>query len=436
MIGTRNSVHVFVYGLDRALTTAGLTVANKCLLRVRLKQVFALSISLAVLLICSVNQAYGQGFAAPLTYPSGGATTSAVAVGDFNADAKDDVAVTNQNSHTVGVLMGNGDGTFQTAAVFSVGINPRSVAVGDINKDGKADLVVGNETGGNLSLLIGIGDGTFQSAQSYGPIDRPEFIRIADLNGDANPDLAIAGFGGQVFVSLGLGDGTFQAPAVYSTGRASMSVDARDFNNDGQLDLAVANQDSSDVSILFGNGDGTFQSAVNYPVGQYPASIKTGDFNLDGKMDIVTANLGNVTASDGLVSVLLGNGDGTFGVASNYQAGLWSYSVALGDFNADGLLDLAVANINGGNVSVLSGNGDGTFQAASYYAAGTYAQPFSVATGDFNRDGRQDLATANGNDSSMSVLLYAQPEVLSPLRTTRQKTTRQPAQKPVQKRNK
>lgn len=93
MIDTRNSLHVFVYGLDRALAPEGLTVTNKCLLRVRLKQVFALSISLAVILICSVNQAYGQGFAAPLTYMSSGAMTSAVAVGDFNADAKEDLSL-------------------------------------------------------------------------------------------------------------------------------------------------------------------------------------------------------------------------------------------------------------------------------------------------------------------------------------------------------
>ena len=184
--------------------------------------------------------------------------------------------------------------------------------------------------------------------------------------------------------------------SFHAVGIHPLSVAVGDFNGDGILDLAVANGTSNTVSVLLGNGEGTFQPAVNYPAGSGPISVAVGDFNDDGKPDLAVADSG------GGVSVLLGNGNGTFQKAGNYPAGTNPMSVAVGDLNGDGYLDLAVANYGSNNVSVLLGKGDGTFQTAVNYAAGT--NPTSVAVGDFNGDGIPDLAVADWG-GGVSVLL-------------------------------
>ena len=352
-------------------------------------------------------------FTAPGTFDAG-ANCFSVAVGDFNGDGASDLAVADIDSDKVSVLLSRGDGTFQPAANYAVGMAPVSVAVADFNGDGKLDLVVANDdvwdvsnltyTNG-ISVLLGNGDGKFQPAVSVGAGTSPRSVAVGDLNNDGKPDLVVANLDSHdVSVLLGKGDGSFRAAVNYSAGMRPFSIAVSDFNGDGKPDLAVANFISGDVSVLLGKGDGTFQAAVNYVAGIYPVSVVVSDFNGDGRPDLVVAN----EESDN-VSVMLGKGDGTFQSAVNYCAGAGPRSVAVGDFNKDGKTDLIVANWFSRHVSMLVGKGDGTFQSAVNYTAGP--SPVSVSVADFNGDGKPDLAVANDGwapdypESGISVLL-------------------------------
>ncbi len=344
----------------------------------------------------------GNSFQAAVDYTAG-AQPNFVAAGDFNGDGRVDLVVANSasNNNNVSILLGNGDGIFQTAVNYTAGAGPTGVAVGDFNGDGKADLAVTNGGSNNVSVLLGNGDGTFQAAVNYGTGTGPFFVAVGDFNGDGKADLVVANYGGtNVSVLLGKGDGTFSPAVNYNAGGAPESVAVGDFNGDGKADLVVVNNtDPGSVSVLLGNGDGTFQ-AVNYGLGlgNQPQAVAVGDFNGDGKADLAVTNYG------GNVSVLLGNGDGTFQAAVNYGLGTGLRAIAVGDFNGDGKADLVVTNQSAvGKVSILLGNGDGTFGAAVNYNAG--GGPVSVAVGDFNGDGLSDLAVANKGSNNVSILL-------------------------------
>jgi serine/threonine protein kinase len=190
----------------------------------------------------------------------------------------------------------------------------------------------------------------------------------------------------------------FAPQVAYPVGTSPYTVVAGDFNGDGKLDLAVSNIGSNDVSVLLGNGDGSFGKAVSYPAGHTPHGIVAVDLEGDGKLDLVVANL-----DDGTVSVLRGRGDGSFGKPRSYPAGKGARGVAAGDFNGDGKLDLAVANHYAHTVSVLLGKGDGSFAAPVTYGAGD--TPVSVAVADFNRDGVPDLVISCGGADVVAVLL-------------------------------
>jgi hypothetical protein len=370
----------------------------------------------------------GDGtFGPKADYVAGGQPRS-VTMGDFNADGILDLAVTNTTLGSVGILLGKGssgrgDGTFAARVDYPVIVNPWSITAGDFNTDGILDLAVANYTSTLVSVLLGNGssgrgDGTFALKVDYVAGTNACFVTTGDFNADGILDLVVASWGTSISVLLGngsggRGDGTFAAKVDYVVGNNPHSVVTGDFNADGILDLAVANTNSNDVSVFLGNGsggggDGTFAPRVDYGAGTNPRSVAAGDFNADGILDLATANNG----SDN-ISVLLGNGsfgrgNGTFATKVDYTAGDGAYFVTAGDFNFDGILDLAVANEYSANVSVLLGNGgggrgDGTFATKVDYPAGT--NPISVITGDFNADGILDLAAANQGSQNVSVLL-------------------------------
>ncbi len=286
--------------------------------------------------------------------------------------------------------------SFANQATFATGTYPSSVTTGDLNGDGMPDLAITNPRSSTVSVLLGNGNGTFKSQQTFTTGGGgPNSVKVADLNGDGKSDLAFACYGDCVSVLLGNGNGTFQSPKTFSTGSSPSSITVGDMNGDGRPDLAVANSGNSNIpsttiSVLLGNGDGTFQPQQALFSGKTPSSIVIGDINNDGKPDLAVTNLGNNT-----VSIMLGNGNGTFNfVLQSVTTASGPISVTLGDLNADGIPDLAVGNNGSSTVSVLLGNGNGTFQAQQTFATGNFAR--SLTMGDMNGDGKPDLAVAWG----------------------------------------
>jgi hypothetical protein len=299
------------------------------------------------------------------------------------------------------------------------GVEPASVAVGDFNGDGIPDLAIANFNDCNVAILLGNGDGTFTAAAKPTVECYPTAVTVADFNGDGKEDLAVvvgvpstsAGQSGltpgSVAILLGNGDGTFTpVSATSATGIAPRAIAVGDFNGDGKADLAVANFYPTgltfELTILLGNGDGTFTAAApaeGPATGFLPFSLAVGDFNGDGKMDLAVGNDALVGAT-----ILLGNGDGTFTAAANADPGGAPLTVVTGDFNGDGKLDLAVGDFADNTVRILLGNGDGTFKLTNTLPTGG-VDPFALAVGDFNGDGIADLVLSNVESETISTFL-------------------------------
>lgn len=236
--------------------------------------------------------------------------------------------------------------------------------------------------------------------------NKPAQTVIADFNGDGIPDIgsANASFGATSTMSvfLGMGNGLFQPPVDYTTNTFTSGIVSGDFNQDGIPDIAAMSQGDSltdgDVAVFLGNGDGTFRGPVDNMLGTFPVSIAVGDFDGDGILDVATVDY-FANAAD----VSLGNGDGTFKAPVAYPVGQGPCCIVTGGLNKDGFLDLVVANTDGNTMSVLLGRGDGTFKSQQVYPTGP--QPEFVAIGDVNMDGKADILIANYGDPSLGVFL-------------------------------
>jgi hypothetical protein len=242
--------------------------------------------------------------------------------------------------------------SFATHVDIVTGTDPYAVVVGDFRGTGRKDLAVTNWSSNTVSVLLSNGNGTFATKVDYTTGTNPNAAVLGDLRGNGRKDLIVADYGSAtVSVFLSNGDGTFAAKVDYTTGTNPESVAVGDFNGDGHLDLAVANHGDATVSVFPGSGTGTFAAKVDYATGTRPNSVAVGDLNGDGKLDLAMANYASGTS--GTTSVLLGNGDGTFGSKTDITTGLGPDWVAMGDFNGDGYLDFATANWTAGTVSVL-----------------------------------------------------------------------------------
>jgi hypothetical protein len=364
-----------------------------------------------------------ETFQARTDYPAG-TNPHAVATADFNGDGFLDLAIANSNCPafpscgpgTISILLGNGDGTFQGPSDYSTGTDtdPYALVVGDFNGDMIMDLAVANYATDTVSVMLGAADGTFGSPVAFSVGSEPASVASGALTSNGNLDLVVANFhSNTVSVLLGNGDGTFKPAVSYNVGHGPISVALGDFNGDQKLDLVVVNETDNNASVLLGNGDGTFQPQVAYPTGTggNPLSVVVGDFNGDGNLDLAVADF-----TTQQVSVLLGNGDGTFQTVKAYPTGANPSSIVIADFNGDGKLDLALTSTPlggspGNEVSLLLGNGDGTFASPTLF--GTGSEAYSAAVGDFNGDGAADLAVANGVSNTVSVLLNTQGTAMS-----------------------
>jgi hypothetical protein len=322
-----------------------------------------------------------------------GGILQAVAIGDFNSDGNQDIAVASYGLGTVLIRLGDGAGGFSGTTTVTVGSNPYSVAIGDFNNDGKQDFAAANIASANVSIRLGDGAGNFSGTTNVGVGTSPQEVAIGDFNSDGKQDFAVANVNSNtVSIRLGDGAGNFSGTTNVGVGSGPKSVAIGDFNSDGKQDFAAANGGSNTVSIRLGDGLGGFSGTTNVTVGSTPVSVAIGDLNSDGKQDIAVANRGSNT-----VSIRLGDGGGNFSGSTDVGVGSSPLSVAIGDFNNDGNQDFAAANNNASTVSIRLGDGAGGFSGTTNVSVDS---PDSVTIGDFNNDGKQDFATASGGNTA------------------------------------
>jgi hypothetical protein len=358
------------------------------------------------------------GFAAGVVYPTGVHPSTddpricyptSVALGDLDGDGRLDVVVANEGSGTVSVLLGAGDGAFAAKVDYPAGAVPVSVALGDLNGDGNLDIFAARHDADAVSVLLGKGDGTFPTWAPYATDDPSSSTALGDLNGDGKLDVVAASRdSNEVSVLLGVGDGAFAVQVPYPAGGPRRFVQEYEFvalgdlDADGKLDLVAGSYNPEapgTVGVLLGKGDGTFWGRTDFPVADGPTRVALGDLNGDGKLDIVASSRSGYYGASGTVSVLLGKGDGAFATNVDYAAGIQPYSVALGDLDGDGQLEIIVLDFDptGSEVlSVLPGNGDGTFATRVSYPSPS-GDLRSMALGDLNADGRVDVVVV-GSD--------------------------------------
>ncbi|HEY3414799.1 MAG TPA: VCBS repeat-containing protein [Armatimonadota bacterium] len=343
------------------------------------------------------------------------AHSQCIAIGDLSGDGAPDVVTANTSGNSISVSINKHNGTvsFNAPVNYTVGAGPTSVAIADVNGDLKPDVIVCNSTPGTISVLLGNGDGTLRPATDYSVLPpgetgtpAPSAVAVGDLRGHGILDVVVSNLGtSTVSVLQGDGKGVFHATTSLPVGSKPDSITLARFTASGHLDIATANSNSRSISVLLGNGDGTFQGAQNSRAGYVPYAISAGDFDGDGVMDIAVCD--NMSLSSG-VNLLKGNGDGTFRNAVSFAGGTSPIAMASGDFNNDGRPDLATANTGTLDVSVFLNDCTGGFAAAITTAPG--ANHIGIVSGDVDGDGNAELIFSN-TPSGIAVVPATAPTV-------------------------
>jgi len=350
-------------------------------------------------------------FGPPAKYAVSGYPVDVV-VGDFNGDHANDVLTVNIESGQIALLSNLGGGELALRGDGRAGTLPHAFASADFSGDGSLDLAVlyltyTDSPGWSVSINLNRGDGTFTSEVAYLNSGGASGIIAGDFDGDQDADLAIASGGMDAFLLFNNGDGTFRIGPVFPTGSYASYLTAADFDHDGALDLGIAGTFS--IAVLFNQGHGEFGSPVVYdnsPACDYVGPLIAGDLSGDDYPDVVrTCYQGGA-----FVAVRTNAGNGQLSDEVTYPVGQWPFRLVMGDFTGHGRTDLAVANswAYANSVSVLPNQGDASFTPRVDFEAGA---PVSIATGDLNGDGHLDLATAGNPDypatmnGTVSVLL-------------------------------
>jgi hypothetical protein len=339
------------------------------------------------------------GFGPPINYAAG-TTPSAAVSADLNKDGFPDLIVPNAGSGNVSVFLGRSNGIFKPQVNFAAGMGPSSAVTADFNGDGKLDIAVTNPTSNAINVLLGKGNGKFQNPQATTNIANPLALVAGNFNG-GGIDLAVVngGTANSITILLGQNNGTFMAQTPITVGANPSAIAAGDLEADGDTDLVVANAGGNTVNLVIGNGNGGFTVAPNPLTGfDRPSSLALQRIDAGDTLDLVVANAGN-----GSVSYLPGLGTGAFGMATAFPVGTNPQSVAVADINRDNKPDLLVANQGSDSASLLIGNGNGTFLPAQDLNAGSMPSG-SLAIGDFNTDGLTDFAAVNLDQAQISVM--------------------------------
>ncbi len=341
--------------------------------------------------VCTPDRCTSMTLAVAATYsvPPGSLPVE-LKTDDLNGDGWLDVAV---GGYWTGVttFLGQPDGSFVTKGMYSKGSGgASSLDLVDLDGDGILDALLGQYGGYAVAILRGVGDGGFEPPITIATGDNTQLASAWDVNGDGRPDILAANVDGTISVLLQNADHTFGAPTLYTISTAAFEepyrIVAHDLDGDGFVDLAVSNGIS--LAVLLGNGTGQFGAVSKYPtLGGDSIGLALADLDGDGHVDAALAN-----RATGIVDVLRGHADGSFGAATSYQADVGAYAITVGDVDNDGWPDLVTANQQSGDVSLLLNQGDGTFHVVSPLApADQGAGTTGVALADVDRDGKLDV---------------------------------------------
>jgi len=357
---------------------------------------------LFVLAALEARCAQPPAFSAPVNYSC--TNGEQVCMGDFNGDGAIDLVVSSSVTGKLVVFTNNGAGAFAACVTLTSPGTPHSIAVADFNGDGKPDILAVNYPGDSLVVWTGNGSGAFASAKvsTVSINDSYTGVAVGDFNNDGKLDLVVTTYGPQIF--LGHGDGYFSFSASYG-GNTTFGAATGYFNDDTNLDFVTANYSSSSMSVYLGAGNATFPSYTDYSGdnSEYHYAVAVGDFNGDGKSDLATINY-----YFNSVSVRTNLGTGQFSGESRYRTPYSPQAIATADFNGDGHLDILSSHSSSTSfLSILCGNGDGTFATALTNFSGlTTGKPNQcIAIADVNGDGKPDIISTCTAADSVSVRL-------------------------------